>query len=117
MVYVLSAKRIPGTSYGKHLFKYDPFNQVAAFKWALEAGPTIERNGLVFGRNEQIIYVASWFTTFSSGTAVLTMLDINGNEFYSLGMSLAHHFLSVLIKYKNLGSEDMIVFTGGDNNI
>ena len=56
-------------------------------------------------------------TFIPAGTAVLTMLGINGNEFYSLNLDLSHNYFSTILQYKNLGNKDMVIFTGGDTKV
>ncbi len=100
MVYVWVGKRIPGSEIGKHLFKFDPFKLDSSYIWSLEAGPAKDRQGIVFGRMEQFIYVSSWMTYAAGNTddrAVLSMLDVNGNYYFSLNMDQAHQFHSVLL--------------------
>ncbi len=42
------------------------------------------------------------------------MLDTNGNEKYSLDLDLGHTFKNDLLQYKQLDTEDVVVFTSGD---
>ncbi len=89
-VYAWVGKRnnVVGTI-GKQLFKFDATKQDASFSWSIESGVTVERHGLTFGRNEQYVYTTQWLRTFKpAGTAVLSMIDSNGNEKYSLDLDL-----------------------------
>ena len=56
-------------------------------------------------------------TFIPAGTAVLTMLGINGNELYSLNLDFSHNYFSTILQYKNLGNKDMVIFTGGDTKV
>jgi len=45
------------------------------------------------------------------------MLDTNGNEKYSLDLNNGHSFKSDLLQYKQLDSEDVVVFTSGNTQV
>ena len=88
-LYVWVGKVNTGGIIGKQLFKFDATKQDASFSWSIECGVSFYRHAVTFGRNEQYIYTTQWLETFKpAGTVVLSMLDSNGNEEYSLDLDL-----------------------------
>jgi hypothetical protein len=80
MAYVLSNK---STTDPHYLFKFDPLTFRSSPEWSLTTSISFSHLGLIFGRNEALLYA---FSSSNSRTSdgIITLLDVNGNFIWRL---------------------------------